>query len=84
MPKGSVAQAAAGQTSAYIGPGAIDGFEQIKQYPGEKQKRLKVLVDIPGSRSGAGQLGGLSGAERRENYQAQAVDFETDGTSRST
>ena len=60
MPKGSVAQAAAGQTSVL----AINGFERIKQYPGEEQKRLKVLVDIPGSRSGAGQLGGLSGAER--------------------
>ena len=32
MPKGSVAQAAVGQRSVL----AIDGFEQIKQYPGEE------------------------------------------------
>ena len=30
------------------------GFELIKQYPGEEQVRLKVVVEIPGSWFGSG------------------------------
>ena len=53
------------------------GFELIKQYPGEEQVRLKVVVEIPGSWFGSGAAGSLNAGERAEKYQAQAVDFET-------
>ena len=40
------------------------GFEIIKQYPGEEQVRLKVVVEIPGSWFG----GALTTNERRDKY----------------
>ena len=51
------------------------GFELIKQYPGEEQVRLKVMVEIPGSWFGSGGAGSLNAGERAEKYQAQATEF---------
>ena len=51
------------------------GFELIKQYPGEEQVRLKVVVEIPGSWFGSGVAGSLTANERAEKYRAQAVEF---------
>ena len=54
---------------------AFSGFDLIKQYPAEEQVRLKVVIDVPGSWFGAGQLGSLSASERKDNYTAQAVEY---------
>ena len=54
---------------------ADSGFERIKQYPGDEQVRLKVVVEIPGSWFGSGALGSLTAGERRERYEAQAVEY---------
>ena len=51
------------------------GFELIKQYPGEEQVRLMVVVEIPGSWFGSGGAGSLNAGERAEKYQAQATEF---------
>ena len=36
------------------------GFELIKQYKGDEQVRLKVIVEIPGSWFGGGAQGSLT------------------------
>ena len=41
------------------------GFELVKQYGGEGQVKLKVVVKIPGSWFGGGAEGSLSAGERR-------------------
>ena len=52
------------------------GFELVKQYGGEEQVKLKVVVKIPGSWFGGGAEGSLSAGERREYYEAQAVEYD--------
>ena len=44
------------------------GFELIKQYKGDEQVRLKVIVEIPGSWFGGGAQGSLTAGERKEMY----------------
>ena len=51
------------------------GFELIKQYSGDEQVRLKVVVEVPGSWFGGGALGTLTDGERKEKYEAQAVEY---------
>ena len=51
------------------------GFELIKQYGGEEQVRLKVVVEMPGSWFGSGAAGSLNAGERAEMYKAQATEF---------
>ena len=51
------------------------GVERIKQYGGEEQVSLKVLVDIPGSWFGGGAAGSLTPGERKEKYMAQAIEY---------
>ena len=51
------------------------GVQVIKQYPGQEQVDLKVVVQIPGSWFGGTASGALSASERRELYEAQAVEY---------
>ena len=48
----------------------------FKQYPGQEQVELKVKVDIPGSWFSGGGEGQLSASERREKYEAVAVEYD--------
>lgn len=48
----------------------------FKQYPGQQQVDLGVVVDVPGSWFGEGAAGILSAAERREKYKAVAVEYD--------
>ena len=65
MPKGKGPKPpAAGEITAF-------GVDIIKQYPGQEQVDLSVLVEIPGSWFG----GALTTNERRDKYEAQAVEF---------
>ena len=41
------------------------GFQLIKQYKGDEQVRLKVIVEIPGSWFGGGADGSLTAGEGR-------------------
>ena len=49
------------------------GFQLIKQYKGDEQVRLKVMVEIPGSWFGGGPDGSLTAGERKEKYEAQGL-----------
>ena len=49
----------------------------FKQYPGPEQVELRVKVDIPGSWFSSGGEGQLSATERREKYEAVAVEYES-------
>ena len=49
--------------------------EVVKQYPGQQQVDLAVEIEVPGSWFGAGPMGALADAERREKYTAQAVEY---------
>ena len=61
MPKGKGPKPpAAGEITAF-------GVDIIKQYPGQEQVDLSVLVEIPGSWFG----GALTTNERRDKYEAQ-------------
>lgn len=51
------------------------GFEIIKQYPGPEQVELAVVINIPGSWFGAGAQGGLTASEKKDKYEAVAVEF---------
>jgi hypothetical protein len=51
------------------------GFELIKQYKGDEQVRLKVVIEVPGSWFGGGAAGSLTTGERKERYEAQAVEY---------
>ena len=65
MPKGKGPKPPpAGEITAF-------GVDIIKQYPGQEQVDLSVLVEIPGSWFG----GALTTNERRDKYEAQAVEF---------
>ena len=48
----------------------------FKQYPGQQQVDLKVKIHIPGSWFGAGESGSLTASEKKEKYEAIAVQFE--------
>jgi hypothetical protein len=48
----------------------------FKQYPGQQQVDLKVKIEVPGSWFGAGNAGGLQPAEKREKYDAVAMQFD--------
>ena len=50
-------------------------IEVVKQYPGQQQVDLAVEIEVPGSWFGAGPMGALTDAERREKYTAQAVEY---------
>ena len=52
------------------------GFERIKQYPGEEQVRLSVIVNIPGGWFGGGDEGSLTARERKDYYESQAAVFD--------
>lgn len=47
-----------------------------KQYPGQQQVDLSVKIDIPGSYFSAGSAGGLTAGERKEKYEAIAMEYE--------
>ena len=47
----------------------------VKQYPGPEQVDMRVEIEVPGSWFGAGPMGALADAERREKYTAQAVEY---------
>ena len=49
--------------------------EFVKQYPGQQQVDLAVEIEVPGSWFGVGPMGSLTTTERREKYNAQAVEF---------
>ena len=49
--------------------------EVVKQYPGPEQVDMRVEIQVPGSWFGAGPMGALTDAERREKYTAQAVEY---------
>ena len=49
--------------------------EVVKQYPGPEQVDMRVEIEVPGSWFGAGPMGALTDAERREKYTAQAVEY---------
>jgi hypothetical protein len=51
------------------------GVDIIKQYLGPEQIELKVTVQIPGSWFGGSAQGALTASERRDYYEAQAVEF---------
>ena len=46
------------------------------KYPGQQQVDLSVKIDVPGSWFGAGGAGTLTAGERREKYEAVAVEYE--------
>ena len=48
----------------------------FKHYPGQQQVDLSTKVRIPGSWFSGGAEGGLSAAERKEHYDAIAVQYE--------
>lgn len=51
------------------------GVQVIKQYPGQEQVDVKVVVQIPGSWFGGTASGALNASERRELFEAQAVEY---------
>ena len=51
------------------------GVDIIKQYNGQEQVDLKVVVSIPGSWFGGTEAGSLTAAERKQSYEAQAVEY---------
>jgi len=55
---------------------AMDRYvEFVKQYPGQQQVDLAVEIEVPGSWFSVGPMGSLTTTERREKYNAQAVEF---------
>ena len=50
-------------------------IELVKQYPGQEQVDLAVEIEVPGSWFGVGSMGSLTTTERREKYNAQAVEY---------
>jgi len=50
-------------------------IELVKQYPGQKQVDLAVEIEVPGSWFCVGSMGSLTTTERREKYNAQAVEY---------
>jgi len=50
-------------------------IELVKQYPGQEQVDLAVEIEVPGSLFGVGSMGSLTTTERREKYNAQAVEY---------
>ena len=64
-------------SSSSLQPGFVNaGFELVKQYGGEEQVKLKLVVKVPGSWFGGGAEGSMSASERREYYEAQAVEYD--------
>ena len=53
----------------------LSSVEIIKQYPGPEQVELKVINEIPGAWFGGTSTGALNPSERREHYEAQAVEY---------
>ena len=50
-------------------------IELVKQHPGQEQVDLAVEIEVPGSWFGVGSMGSLTSTERREKYNAQAVEY---------
>ena len=50
-------------------------IELVKQYPGQEQVDLAVEIEVPGSWFSVGSMGSLTTTERREKYNAQAVEY---------
>jgi len=50
-------------------------IELVKQYPGQEQVNLTVEIQVPDSWFGVGSMGSLTTTERREKYNAQAVEY---------
>ena len=48
----------------------------FKQYPGQQQVDVACKIEVPGSWFAAGAAGGLSSAERKEKYEAVAMEYE--------
>lgn len=48
----------------------------FKQYPGQQQVDLKVKIEVPGAWFGKGSAGALTSTERREKYEAIAVEYD--------
>ena len=48
----------------------------FKRHPGQEQVDLNVKIEVPGSWFSAGELGGLTSAERKMKYVALAVQYE--------
>lgn len=53
----------------------LDAFT-FKQYPGQQQVDLKVKIKVPGSWFSKGAAGSLTLTERRDSYEAIAVEFD--------
>jgi len=49
--------------------------ELVQQYPGQQQVDLAVEIQVPGSWFGVGPMGSLTTIERRDKYNAQAVEY---------
>ena len=49
--------------------------ELVQQYPGQQQVDLAVEIQVPGSWFGVGPMGSLTTTERRDKYNAQAVEY---------
>ena len=55
---------------------AMDRYvELVQQYPGQQQVDLAVEIQVPGSWFGVGPMGSLTTTERRDKYNAQAVEY---------
>ena len=50
-------------------------IELVKQYPGQEQVDLSVEIEVPGSWFSVGSMGSLTTTDRREKYNAQAVEY---------
>lgn len=48
----------------------------FKRYPGDEQVEMHVRIEVPGSWFGDGANGSLSAGERREKYEAVAVEYD--------
>ena len=49
--------------------------ELVQQYPGQQQVDLAFEIQVPGSWFGVRPMGFLTTTERRDKYNAQAVEY---------
>ena len=50
-------------------------IELVKQYPGQEQVYLAVEIEVSGPWFSVGSMGSLTTTDRREKYNAQAVEY---------
>ena len=50
-------------------------MQLFKQHPGQQQVDLSVKIEIPGSFFGSGSAGSLTAGERKEKYEAIAMEY---------